>query len=68
MLVKGPSKHMGVSRIGASLIPGEFVKFNGCKCSGHIIDIVCRNSVQPYHKKNADQYKNLVENCLFECC
>jgi hypothetical protein len=25
-----------------------------------------RNSVEPYHKKNAN-YKNLVENCLLEC-
>jgi hypothetical protein len=40
MLVKGPSKHVGVSRIGASLIPGEFVEFNGCKCRGRIIDVV----------------------------
>jgi len=38
-LVKGPSKHVGVSRIGASLIPGEFVEFNGCKCRGRIIDV-----------------------------
>jgi hypothetical protein len=38
-VVKGPSKHVGVSRIGASLIPGEFVKFNGCKCRGRIIDV-----------------------------
>ena len=40
MLVKGPSKHVEVSRIGASLIPGEFVEFNGCKCRGRIIDVV----------------------------
>jgi hypothetical protein len=39
-LVKGPSKHVEVSRIGASLIPGEFVEFNWCKCRGCIIDIV----------------------------
>jgi hypothetical protein len=39
-LVKGPSKHMGVNRIGASLIPSEFVEFNGCKCRGRIIDVV----------------------------
>jgi hypothetical protein len=39
-LVKGPSKHVGVSRIGASLIPGEFIEFNWCKCRGCIIDIV----------------------------
>jgi hypothetical protein len=38
-VVKGPSKHVGVSRIGASLIPGEFVEFNGCKCRGRIIDV-----------------------------
>jgi hypothetical protein len=31
---------VGVSRIGASLIPGEFVEFNGCKCRGRIIDVV----------------------------
>jgi hypothetical protein len=31
---------VGVSRIGASLIPGEFVEFNWCKCHGHIIDVV----------------------------
>jgi hypothetical protein len=37
-LVKGPSKHVGVSRIGASLIPDEFVECNGCKCRGRILD------------------------------
>ena len=36
------SKLVGVSRIGTSLIPGEFIKFNGCKCLGCIIDIVHR--------------------------
>jgi hypothetical protein len=38
MLVKGPSKHIGVSRIGTNLIPDEFIEFNGCKWRGHIID------------------------------
>jgi hypothetical protein len=44
-LVIGPSKHMGVSRIGASLIPGEFVEFNWCKCRGHIMPLTsCTDS------------------------
>ncbi len=39
MLVKGSSKHVGVSKIGTNLIPDEFVEFNGCKCRGRILDL-----------------------------
>jgi hypothetical protein len=46
-VVKGPSKHVGVSRTGASLIPGEFVEFNGCKCRGRIIDYFINNEIVP---------------------